>query len=393
MFIDFCCNRYSPGSSPDVLTVGGTRRNDDLYLRLFDGTNYGRCVDVFAPGQDIKSAGLSRPDAVATFSGTSQATPLVSGAAAIYWNVNKIATPLEVKDSIISTCTRDRLNIDAVVPPNFQGQSPNCLLNINPHQMFGQNEKKENSTHKVFTSVPSADLHSLIADMENKSFALTYIHSHTSDSSNHYNLIFKYMADVEFQTLMFAKVRQLRNALTQLEASGYQLVLLYDMDTIDYIAVIQKTDSSYSQLYRANQKRHDTFYQSKSAQNFTLQSTTVGMTNKGNLRYSSVYRHDGQPTRHFSSVSDDQLLTTINEQFNEGFYLAHLATVPTAPHDTSLVFHQMTKLQDYYIVIVDVGLEQVEQVVQAQLAQQAVPLVVAGFNTADEVKFVISFEL
>ena len=386
-------HRYSPGSSPDVLTVGGTRRNDDLYLRLFDGTNYGRCVDVFAPGQDIKSAGLSRPDAVATFSGTSQATPLVSGAAAIYWSVNKMATPLEVKDSIISTCTQDRLNIDAVVPPNFQGQSPNCLLNINPHQMFGQNEKKENSTHKVFTSVPSADLHSLIADMENKSFALTYIHSHTSDSYYHYSLIFKYMADVEFQTLMFAKVRQLRNALTQLEASGYQLVLLYDMDTIDYIAVIQKTDSSYSQLYRANQKRHDTFYQSKSAQNFTLLSTTVGMTNKGNLRYSSVYRHDGQPTRHFSSVSDDQLLTTITEQFNEGFYLAHLATVPTAPHDTSLVFHQMTKSQDYYIVIVDVGLEQVEQVVQAQLAQQAVPLVVAGFNTADEVKFVISFEL
>ncbi|XP_065896049.1 extracellular serine proteinase-like [Dysidea avara] len=192
--IDDACS-FSPGSSPDVLTVGGTRRNDDLYLRPFDGTNYGRCVDIFAPGQDITSAGLSRPDAVATSSGTSQATPLVSGAAAIYWSVNKIATPLEVKDAIISTCTRDKLNIDAVVPPSYQGQSPNCLLNINPHQMFGQSGKKENSTHKVFTSVPSADLHSLIADMENKSFALTYIHSHISDSYYHYSLIFKYMAD------------------------------------------------------------------------------------------------------------------------------------------------------------------------------------------------------
>ncbi|XP_065895289.1 uncharacterized protein [Dysidea avara] len=390
--IDDACS-FSPGSSPDVLTVGGTRWNDDLYLRLFDGTNYGRCVDVFAPGQDITSAGLSRPDAVATFSGTSQATPLVSGAAAIYWSINKIAAPLEVKDAIISTCTRDKLNIDAVVPPSYQGQSPNCLLNINPHQMFGQSEKKENSTHKVFTSVPSADLHSLIADMEYKSFALTYIHSHTSDSSYHYSLIFKYMADVEFQTLMFAKARQLRKAQTQFEASRYQLVLLYDMDTIDYIAVIQKTNISYTQLYRVNHRRHKNFYQSKSAQNFTLLSTTVGMTNKGNLRYSSVYRHDGQPTRHFSSVSYDQLLTTINEQFNEGFYLAHLATVPTALHDTSLVFHQMTKSQASYIFIVDVGLEQVEQVVQAQLARQAVPLVVAGFNTADGVKFVISFEL
>ena len=62
------------------------------------------------------------------------------------------------------------------------------------------------------------------------------------------------------------------------------------------------------------------------------------MLNKGGLRYSCVYRHDGQPTHYFSSVSSAQLLTTINEQFNEGFYLAHLANVPTTTHDTSLVF-------------------------------------------------------
>ena len=100
------------------------------------GTNYGRCVDIFAPGQDIISAGLSSRDAVATFSGTSQAAPLVSGAATIYWSVNKTAIPLEVKDAIISNCTRDRLNIDAVVPPSFQGQSPNSLLYIYPQQRF-----------------------------------------------------------------------------------------------------------------------------------------------------------------------------------------------------------------------------------------------------------------
>ena len=82
-------HRYSPGSSPNALTVGGTQRNDDLYLRLFDGTNYGRCVDVFAPGQDIRSAGIRSNDAVETMSGTSQATPIVSGAAAVYWNMNK----------------------------------------------------------------------------------------------------------------------------------------------------------------------------------------------------------------------------------------------------------------------------------------------------------------
>ena len=132
IFITIC--RFSPGASPDVLTVGGTQRNDDLYLHRSarDGTNYGRCVDIFAPGQDITSAGISSRAAVATFRGTSQAAPLVSGAAAIYWSVNKMATPLEVKDAIISNCTRDRLNVDAVVPPSFQGQTPNCLLYIYP---------------------------------------------------------------------------------------------------------------------------------------------------------------------------------------------------------------------------------------------------------------------
>ena len=65
------CYSYSPGASPDALTVGGTQQNDDLYLRLFDGTNYGKCVDIFAPGQDIRSAGLSGKDSVTTFSGTS----------------------------------------------------------------------------------------------------------------------------------------------------------------------------------------------------------------------------------------------------------------------------------------------------------------------------------
>ena len=49
--------------------------------------------------------------------------------------------------------------------------------------------------------------------------------------------------------------------------------------------------------------------------------------------------------------------------------------------------------QDNYVFIVDVGLEQVKQVVQAQLARHSTPLVIAGINTAEEVKFVVSFNL
>ena len=131
--------------------MGGTRQNDDLYLHLFDGTNYGKCVNIFAPGQNITSAAFSLPNAVATSSGTSFAAPLVSGAAAIYWNVNKMATPVEVKDAVISTCTHDRLNINGVVPQRFQEQTPNCLLNI---QMIKDSENMENKAYKVFYLIP-----------------------------------------------------------------------------------------------------------------------------------------------------------------------------------------------------------------------------------------------
>ena len=47
-FLTDAC-RYTPSSSPDAITVGGTARNDLLYATTFAGTNWGRCVDIFAP--------------------------------------------------------------------------------------------------------------------------------------------------------------------------------------------------------------------------------------------------------------------------------------------------------------------------------------------------------
>jgi len=112
------------------LTVGGIRQGDKLYNLPDYGTNYGRCVDIFAPGQNIRSAGFYSHIAEATYHGTSQAAPLVSGAAAIYWSHNRRAGPQQIKNAIISSCTHNRLNFNEIRSYNLRRQTPNCLLFI-----------------------------------------------------------------------------------------------------------------------------------------------------------------------------------------------------------------------------------------------------------------------
>ena len=359
-----------------------------MYLRLFDGTNYGSCVDIFAPGEDITSAGLSRPDAVATFSGTSQATPLVSGAAAIYWSINSDATAQDIRDGLISTCTRDKLRINQAVPLSFQDTSPNCLLHINPDYL----QPQEPQPYQVFYSVSPTQLQSLIEEMEKTSYALTYIDRYQYNSSLHYSLIFKYMAEVEFQTLMFTKLGQLKDTSSNLLQSQYQLTLLYDMDSTEYIAVFQKTDLLYSQIYRITNKKHNETYHYQSENN-TLTSTTVALNQNNRTRYSSVYVEGKLVTEHFPSVSMSDLQETITTQYSNKFYLSHFTTISTNPPTYSLVFQQMTRKKRKYKMSMDIGMDQIEGTVKEELENGSVPSVITGVPTPDgSLKYLISFE-
>jgi len=49
--------KYSPASSPYVITVGGTAEDDGLYKFSFFGSNYGKCVNLYAPAQSVTAAG------------------------------------------------------------------------------------------------------------------------------------------------------------------------------------------------------------------------------------------------------------------------------------------------------------------------------------------------
>lgn len=90
----------TPASVPVALTVGATNASDVRWVM----SNSGVCVDLFAPGVNITSAAFGGGSVMA--SGTSLATPHVTGAAALYLASHPLASPGEVTDSLLAYSTK-----------------------------------------------------------------------------------------------------------------------------------------------------------------------------------------------------------------------------------------------------------------------------------------------
>ncbi len=87
---------YSPSSTPNALTVGASTIAD----ARASFSNFGDCVDVFAPGQNIVSNSHLDSSTPRSLSGTSMASPHVAGLAALYLGDNKAASPSDVAVAI-----------------------------------------------------------------------------------------------------------------------------------------------------------------------------------------------------------------------------------------------------------------------------------------------------
>jgi subtilisin family serine protease len=96
----------SPSSEPSAITVGATDISDGFAYF----SNFGSCVDINAPGVDITSDWYSSNTATNTISGTSMATPHVTGAAALYSSANPAATPAQVATALTSNATPNVLS-------------------------------------------------------------------------------------------------------------------------------------------------------------------------------------------------------------------------------------------------------------------------------------------
>jgi len=114
------CNE-SPAGAASALTVGATESDDDEA----SFSNYGTCVDLLAPGVSIVSDYYSNDNATATMSGTSMATPHVTGAVALYLTANPSATPAEVADALKSNATQGVIDLHR---RSQQYNTPNRLL-------------------------------------------------------------------------------------------------------------------------------------------------------------------------------------------------------------------------------------------------------------------------
>jgi subtilisin family serine protease len=107
----------SPARVPAALTVGASTEVD----QRADFSNYGTCVDLFAPGTNIVSDWYVSPSTVAVASGTSVAAPFVAGVAALCLEKFPDASPATVSQTIVSQATLDLLG-------GIGDGSPNRLL-------------------------------------------------------------------------------------------------------------------------------------------------------------------------------------------------------------------------------------------------------------------------
>lgn len=107
------CN-VSPARVANAITVGSTTTSD----ARSSFSNFGTCLDIFAPGSSITSAWRTSDTATNTISGTSMATPHVTGVAALFLETNPTATPAQVAAAIINSSTPNKVTGAGTGSPN-----------------------------------------------------------------------------------------------------------------------------------------------------------------------------------------------------------------------------------------------------------------------------------
>jgi subtilisin family serine protease len=115
------CN-FSPARVAAAITVGSTTSSD----ARSSFSNFGTCVDIFAPGSSITSTWNTSNTATNTISGTSMATPHVAGVAALYLHQFGNQSPSAVRNGLVNNATSGVIS-------NVGSGSPNLLL----HSLFG----------------------------------------------------------------------------------------------------------------------------------------------------------------------------------------------------------------------------------------------------------------
>ncbi|KAM6305534.1 proprotein convertase subtilisin/kexin type 9 [Aegotheles albertisi] len=120
---------YSPASELEVITVGSTNSEDQPASIGTLGTNFGRCVDLFAPGDDIVGASSDCSTCFMAQSGTSQAAAHVAGIAAVLLSAEPRLSLAELRHRLLHFATKNVMDT-AWFPEEQRLQTPNSLARL-----------------------------------------------------------------------------------------------------------------------------------------------------------------------------------------------------------------------------------------------------------------------
>ena len=105
---------FTPARVSEAITVNASTRTD----ARASFSNFGNCTDIFAPGENITSAGNAGDTATKIMSGTSMAAPHVAGAAALILGATPGATPAQVWSTMQASSTQGKVTEPGTGSPN-----------------------------------------------------------------------------------------------------------------------------------------------------------------------------------------------------------------------------------------------------------------------------------